>query len=543
MSLQSPLLQPEDEVDALDQRTTAGGTTPARASPTLRRVILASSPGYTPPAVRPIIPKTLLVRAASSSPAGGIGSASPSRSPPTTRHIYPSGSPIFPLVVGELSSPSERPRGGSTATSTAGLNVHRTANAGVVGIPGRPIYLSSTPPPSSFAELRLAQMNASPKHIASMQHHSIAVRARRAGSTAAHPRGSDDDSDSDDLGSTPPPAHHRSISLSSSGSTPLTRTITLTTISASEAPSAKDELRSIWRLGWPVAMALLFRVAMSVTDVAVLGHKDTDFLAASAAALIWINVTSAFLYRAYGSALNTLCSQAYGAGNFTLVGYWLQQGLLFSSLSSLVVALLWWFTEDVLRAIDIDPKIAALGGTFARWSILWLVPQIWMECLQRYFQAQHVIFPSLVLNAIFVLINAGLNLLLIFGLPSGWWPAFLGRALHSDGWAGLGFIGSPIATAISRWSMVLVFWAWTCAWKRYHAKTWANGWALNRREALHPQRVRQYLLQQCLPSAIGVCLEEFNLQIVAIFATHLGQHARDIGGGSNQRRSAMALLT
>ena len=519
-SLHSPLLDAAE----LDEDPAAFATSTRTSR--LQNVILASSPGYTPPAARPITPKTLLVRSATTSPARAIlpnttataRSSGPNRGTSSpSRHIYPSGSPIFPLAPLAAPLPALNAIGLPTSRGGSGAGLAGSSNLIVSSVPSRPIYLSSTPPPATFAELRLAQMNASPKIIVTRQQQWQEIA--RASLT---PRGSDDEGDSDDLGPTPPRGH-RTISIASASTVTATRTVALTSISSSSIPSPKEELRSIWRLGWPVALAFLFRIAMSVTDVAVLGHKDTDYLAGAASALIWINVTSAFLYRAYGSALNTLCSQSYGAGNFQLVGYWLQQGLVFSTISSVFVALLWWFTADVLRLIAIDSDIAALGGTFARWSILWLVPQIWMECLQRYFQSIHVIFPALVLNAVFVVINAGLNLLLISGIPSGWFPSFLSSNLHSQGWEGLGFIGSPIATAISRWLMLICFWLYTCAYKRYHAQTWGEGWNLTRTAALHPQRVKQYLLQQCLPSAIGVCLEEFNLEIVAIFATHLGQ--------------------
>ena len=40
--------------------------------------------------------------------------------------------------------------------------------------------------------------------------------------------------------------------------------------------------------------------------------------------------------------------------------------------------------------------------------------------------------------------------------------------------------------------------------------------------ALHPARVRQCLLSQVLPGSIGICLEEWQLEVVAIFATWLG---------------------
>ena len=297
--------------------------------------------------------------------------------------------------------------------------------------------------------------------------------------------------------------------------------IALSSIRSASVPSARDELRLLWRLGWPVAVAILFRIAMLVTDLAMLGHKNTDWLAAASAATIWINITSAFLYRAFGGSLNTLCSQAFGAGNFKLVGMWLQQGLLFASIGGCLVALSWWFTGSVLRLMLIEDDVADLANEFAHWSLLWLAPTIWSEMLQRYFQAQHVLMPALVINAAFVFVNALLNLLLLYGLPSGWMPRQFNADVHENGWEGLGFKGSPIATAISRWGMFLTYLIYTVPWRRLHAATW-QGWTLHRRGALHPVRVRQYLLQQCLPSAIGICLEEWQLQVIAIFATRLG---------------------
>ena len=294
------------------------------------------------------------------------------------------------------------------------------------------------------------------------------------------------------------------------GATPalsLPPSIALTSISSSQIPSAKDELRLLWRLSWPVAMAILFRVAMIVTDLAMLGHRSTHWLAAAAAAAIWLNISSAFLYRAFGASLNTLCSQAFGAGNFRLVGLWLQQALLFGTLASVLVGVAWVFTGPILRALSIEPDVADLAETFAHWSLIWLLPQVWMDLVQRYFQAQHIVLPALALNAVFVVVNALLNLLLLYGIPRHWCPRGLSASLYEDGWDGLGFKGSPIATAISRWMMLLCYVFYCFYWRGFHKKTFRR-WDLTRRGALHPARVRQYLLSQVLPGSIGICLEE-----------------------------------
>jgi len=326
------------------------------------------------------------------------------------------------------------------------------------------------------------------------------------------------------------PARSRTLTSTSSSSLhaspsmpplPPPAVIALSSINVSPVPSAKEELRSIWKLSYPVAFAILFRVSMAVTDLAMLGHLDTDYLAAASAAFIWINITSAFLYRAFGSALNTLASQAHGAGNFRLVGIWLQQALVFSTIGMIPVGVLWVFTGPMLRLLTVESHVANLAQTFADWSLLWLPAQIWMEMLQRYFQAQHIIFPALVINAIFVFVNAFLNLLLLFGIPAGWLPRAFGTDVHDHGWGGLGFKGSPIATTIARWMMLLCYILYCFVYRKYHTPTF-HGWSLNRREALHPARIREYLFVQALPSAVAISLEEWQLEIIAIFATKLG---------------------
>lgn len=115
---------------------------------------------------------------------------------------------------------------------------------------------------------------------------------------------------------------------------------------------------------------------------------------------VWMMVTSSFLWVGVGSALNTLCSQAYGARNYPLVGIWFQVRLvgsiakpglarthawrchdmmlqvasLFSTVLIIPVMVAWWFTGPLLRACGFSAVESDLAATFARWSILGLWP-------------------------------------------------------------------------------------------------------------------------------------------------------------------------
>jgi MATE family multidrug resistance protein len=291
---------------------------------------------------------------------------------------------------------------------------------------------------------------------------------------------------------------------------PLPPSIALTSIitSGTESISRCDELRLLWRLGWPVGLATMLRAGMLLTDIAVLGHASTEWLAGGSAAMVWMGLTGAFLWRGFGGVLGSLGAQAFGAGVFRLVGIWLQVALLFATLSALLVSVLWVHTEPLLLALGVESSIASLSGTFALWSLAWLPALVWLELLVRYFQSQQVILPALVLHAVFLPINVLLQLLLVHGVPKGSMPSFLSPHLHDNGWdSGLGIKGSPIATAVVRWAMLLCFWTYTCVWKRLHVQTWLAGWNFRRSGALHPARVRHFLRAHALP-AFGACLLE-----------------------------------
>jgi Na+-driven multidrug efflux pump len=80
-----------------------------------------------------------------------------------------------------------------------------------------------------------------------------------------------------------------------------------------------------------------------------------------------------------------------------------------------------------------------------------------------------------------VVVNVLLNYVLVFGFSP----------LHFSGW---GFVGSPIATSISRILLFVSFLFYTFAAKGYHRPTWCP-WSA---ECLRRHRVLR-LLRQSLP--------------------------------------------
>eukprot|EP00457_Paulinella_chromatophora_P001648 gb/GEZN01001650.1/.p1 GENE.gb/GEZN01001650.1/~~gb/GEZN01001650.1/.p1 ORF type:complete len:627 (+),score=59.58 gb/GEZN01001650.1/:277-2157(+) len=278
-------------------------------------------------------------------------------------------------------------------------------------------------------------------------------------------------------------------------------------------PGWRHELGHMFSIGVPVALTTLFRTAISVTDTALVGHLDSadnaDYLAAAALSNVWMSMTFMICIRGFGDALNVLCGQALGAKNYELVGLWLQQAIIWVSLFCIPIAALWvWATGPLLSLVGISGNVLSLTILYTRISVMWLWPALTTTMLQRFFQAQKIVMPSLYTNFVFVWVNLALNYILIFGIPGVI--------------TGLGFIGSPLATGLSRWGQMVFYVGYTVGYKKYHQPVW-GGW--NLRRAMRVARIKEYLLRQALPTICACALEEYQLEIISLFAAYLGTSA------------------
>lgn len=105
---------------------------------------------------------------------------------------------------------------------------------------------------------------------------------------------------------------------------------------------------------------------------------------------------------------------------------------------------LWWFTGSLVQLFSPDTSevVAGYAATFARWSLLWLLPATVFNALCVWMEAVEVVVPQTIISVVFVLVNFGLNYLFVFGGGS-------------DHYA-LGLIGSPLATAVSKLLQLVV---------------------------------------------------------------------------------------
>jgi hypothetical protein len=84
--------------------------------------------------------------------------------------------------------------------------------------------------------------------------------------------------------------------------------------------SWREELATWWAQAWPTGLSIFFRNSAPLTDIIVLGHLGTRELAAAGVANLFMIMTAEWVWISFGGAVNTLGSQALGAGNPRLAG-------------------------------------------------------------------------------------------------------------------------------------------------------------------------------------------------------------------------------
>ncbi|POM79621.1 Multidrug/Oligosaccharidyl-lipid/polysaccharide (MOP) Flippase Superfamily, partial [Phytophthora palmivora] len=198
--------------------------------------------------------------------------------------------------------------------------------------------------------------------------------------------------------------------------------------------SARRELRYLLELAVPSAVSTYCFFAVSITELSVVGHMGVDELAAVAYAQMCLDLSILVTMQGINAGMNALCSQAFGAKNYHLLGEYALLTSLLLTVACVPLAVLWWNLGDILLLAGVTDRVAALARVYCRLSLLWLWPRSMFQVLSCFYQAQHIVQPTAVFNVLAVALNG----FLVVGLTHGHF-----------GLPELGFVGCPLGTAIA----------------------------------------------------------------------------------------------
>ncbi|OWM86268.1 hypothetical protein CDL15_Pgr011092 [Punica granatum] len=190
-------------------------------------------------------------------------------------------------------------------------------------------------------------------------------------------------------------------------------------------------------------------------------------------------------------ALETLCGQAYGAGQFLILGTQTRTAIFCLNLCCLPLCLLWLNVEKLLILAGQDPSISNGAGKFMKYLIPSLFAYAILQPLIRFFQMQSLV-------AIMLMSSIGT---LLFHIPICWILVFK---------SGLGNLGAALAISISYWVNV-VFFVLYIKFSPVCTKTWGS----ISTELFHG--VGQFF-RFAVPSALMVCLEWWSYELLILLS-------------------------
>ncbi|THG09964.1 hypothetical protein TEA_006280 [Camellia sinensis var. sinensis] len=171
-----------------------------------------------------------------------------------------------------------------------------------------------------------------------------------------------------------------------------------------------------------------------------------------------------------GSALETLCGQAVGAGQFNMLGIYLQRSWIITIITASFLISFYVFLSPLLKQFHPGKDISDLAGKYC----IWVIPQLFAYALnfpvQKFLQSQSKVWVITVFSIISLGIHVLLNWVLITKLGNGllsaaiagiisWWILVLAQIVYvvsgyfPDAWTGFSLLAFRSLTAFLKLSL------------------------------------------------------------------------------------------
>lgn len=192
-----------------------------------------------------------------------------------------------------------------------------------------------------------------------------------------------------------------------------------------------------------------------------------------------------------GSAVETLCGQAYGAGKYEMLGVYLQRSTIILTVTGALLSIIYILSKPILIFLGQSPRIASAAAVF----VYGLIPQIFGYAvnfpIQKFLQAQSIVAPSAYISTATLLIHLFLSWVVVYKI-------------------GLGLLGASLVLSLSWWIIVAAQFVYIVKSERCK-HTW-RGFSAQAFTGLSE------FFKLSLASAVMLCLETWYFQILVLLA-------------------------
>ncbi|CAM8948591.1 hypothetical protein QQ045_015724 [Rhodiola kirilowii] len=196
------------------------------------------------------------------------------------------------------------------------------------------------------------------------------------------------------------------------------------------------ETKLLFHLAAPSIVVYMINYVMSMSSQIFAGHLGNLELAAASLGNTGIQMIAYGLLLGMGSAVETLCGQAYGAHKYSMLGTYLQRSIILLTLTSIPISLIYIFSKPILLLLGEPENIASAAALF----VYGLIPQIFAYAfnfpIQKFLQAQSIVAPGAYISLATFFVHLLLSWLAVYKL-------------------GLGLVGTSLILSLSWWIVVL----------------------------------------------------------------------------------------
>ncbi|KAF0683428.1 Aste57867_24552 [Aphanomyces stellatus] len=195
----------------------------------------------------------------------------------------------------------------------------------------------------------------------------------------------------------------------------------------------RDEVPAMYRLAYPVVMTYVLELTPGLISLVLVGQmaaEDTKrFVDAAALSVMYLNLTALSVGIGLATAMDTLCAQAYGAGNIRHIGLYLQTGMVVLGAAFVPIFLANFFCAEILVFLNQPEDVAALSGSFSRVLAFGLPFLYAYELLKKVLQAQNIALPMLYSAILCNVVNLVVGYALVNHTSCGYLGAAISRTL------------------------------------------------------------------------------------------------------------------
>ncbi|KAL8468695.1 hypothetical protein ACS0TY_031766 [Phlomoides rotata] len=251
------------------------------------------------------------------------------------------------------------------------------------------------------------------------------------------------------------------------------------------------EFRYVFRLAGPAVIAYLLNNVISMSTQIFCGHLGNLELAASSLGNSGIQLLAYGLMLGMGSAVETLCGQAYGAHKYDMLGIYMQRSVVLLMLTGIPLMMIYIFSKQILLLLNESEQVASAAALF----VYGLIPQIFAYAanfaMQKFLQAQSIVNPGAYISAAALVLHIFMT-----------WVA-----LYVFHW---GLLGAALVLSLSWWIIVVAQFVYILTSNRCKS-TW-NGFSWMAFTGLWD------FFKLSAASAVMLCLETWYAQVLVLIS-------------------------